>query len=90
MKALTPKQERVLRFVLQRMHDSGRRPTIQEVSHGLGFSYHNAVTGHFAALVRKGYMKHEGHGRYVVLRNVAGESIEGWHRVPILLAGAGR
>ena len=53
---LTPKQEKVLNFIRQRIREN-LPPTIREIAHELGFSSTGTVRDYLEALVKKGHVK---------------------------------
>ena len=56
MKALTAKQDNVLRFVEAFFQSHGFPPTLREIGDAIGLVNINAVRGHMAALAKKGYI----------------------------------
>ncbi len=52
--ALTPRQDEILRWVLEFMGRTGFPPTRAEIARGLGFRSANAAEQHLRALARKG------------------------------------
>lgn len=56
LKDLTPKQQRVLDFIRQRIHQH-LPPTIREIAEELGFSSTGTVRDYLTTLEKKGYLK---------------------------------
>lgn len=54
---LTPKQRRVLDFILERLHTVGSPPTIREIARHFGFSSTGSPRVHLRALAKKGYLR---------------------------------
>ena len=54
MNELTARQQQILRFVSERVADSGLPPTRAEICHAMGFRSPNAAEEHLRALARKG------------------------------------
>jgi len=55
---LTPKQEKVLKFIRERVGEN-LPPTIREIAGEMGFSSTGTVRGYLEALRKKGYLKRE-------------------------------
>jgi repressor LexA len=55
-KQLTPKQKRVLEFIMERIHEN-MPPTIREIAEHMGFSSTGTVRDYLTALEKKGYLK---------------------------------
>jgi len=53
---LTPKQEKVLKFIRERVEEN-LPPTIREIAGEMGFSSTGTVRDHLEALEKKGYLK---------------------------------
>lgn len=60
MTGLSPRQRDVLQMMLRFCVAFGRSPTIREIAAELGIGSPNCVREHLQALVRKGYVGHEG------------------------------
>jgi repressor LexA len=56
MDELTPRQRQVLRFIQDRLDESGVPPTRAEIAAALGFKSANAAEDHLRALQRKGVL----------------------------------
>lgn len=56
MKALTKKQENVLKLIAEKVNADGFPPTLQELADKLGVASKNAVLKHLSALEKKGYI----------------------------------
>jgi repressor LexA len=56
MDELTPRQRQVLRFIQDRLDESGVPPTRAEIATALGFKSANAAEDHLRALQRKGVL----------------------------------
>ncbi len=54
---LTPKQSKVLDFILERLHTVGAPPTIREIAQHFDFSSTGSPRVHLRALARKGYLR---------------------------------
>ena len=54
--ALTDKQERILKFVVARIREDRRPPTVREIGKRFGLSSSCTVYSHLKALQRKGYL----------------------------------
>lgn len=54
---LTPKQRKVLDFILERLHTVGAPPTIREIAQHFDFSSTGSPRVHLRALARKGYLR---------------------------------
>jgi repressor LexA len=59
MQGLTSRQEQVLRFIRQSIHDRGYPPTLREIGAHMGIKSTNGVNDHLRALERKGYLTRE-------------------------------
>lgn len=59
MQGLTSRQEQVLRFIRQSIHDRGYPPTLREIGAHMGIRSTNGVNDHLRALERKGYLTRE-------------------------------
>jgi repressor LexA len=59
MQGLTARQEQVLRFIRQSIHDRGYPPTLREIGAHMGIKSTNGVNDHLRALERKGYLTRE-------------------------------
>ncbi len=56
MKELTPKQKRVLEFIMDKIHEN-MPPTIREIAMHMGFKSTGTVRDYLRALENKGYLK---------------------------------
>ncbi|MDD3120649.1 MAG: S24 family peptidase, partial [Candidatus Gracilibacteria bacterium] len=70
--ALTPKQEKVLKFISDYKDDKGLSPTIVELQMGLGFKSIHSVTQFLNSLEKKGYVHRGGGFRSLTLTNSVG------------------
>lgn len=59
MQGLTQRQQMVLDFIRQSIHDRGYPPTLREIGARMGIRSTNGVNDHLRALERKGYLKRE-------------------------------
>ncbi len=59
MQGLTSRQEQVLGFIRQSIHDRGYPPTLREIGAHMGIKSTNGVNDHLRALERKGYLTRE-------------------------------
>jgi repressor LexA len=59
MQGLTARQEQVLRFIRQSIHERGYPPTLREIGAHMGIRSTNGVNDHLRALERKGYLTRE-------------------------------
>ncbi len=59
MQGLTGRQEQVLSFIRQSIHDRGYPPTLREIGAHMGIKSTNGVNDHLRALERKGYLTRE-------------------------------
>jgi len=59
MQGLTARQEQVLRFIKQSIHERGYPPTLREIGAHMGIRSTNGVNDHLRALERKGYLTRE-------------------------------
>ena len=59
MQGLTKRQEMVLDYITQSIHDRGYPPTLREIGSHMGIRSTNGVNDHLRALERKGYLKRE-------------------------------
>jgi repressor LexA len=59
MQGLTKRQEMVLDYISQSIHDRGYPPTLREIGSHMGIRSTNGVNDHLRALERKGYLKRE-------------------------------
>jgi repressor LexA len=55
--SLTPRQERLLRFIETSIAKQGYAPTLQEMARAMGIASLQGVKDHLAALERKGYLR---------------------------------
>ncbi len=56
-KELTRRQEEILAFVVERVHEEGFPPTLKEIAARFSLSSPNAARDHLLALERKGYLR---------------------------------
>lgn len=56
---LTPRQQQVLSYIQQCIHDRGYPPTVREIGKYMGIRSTNGVNDHLKALERKGYLQRE-------------------------------
>mgnify|MGYP001579653274 CR=1 FL=1 len=56
-KPLTPKQQKVLDYIVQRISTLGSAPTIREIADFFGFSSTNTPRRYLTALIQKGYLQ---------------------------------
>jgi repressor LexA len=76
MSDLTPRQRQILRFIEQRLSESGMPPTRAEIAGALGFRSANAAEEHLRALQRKGAIELvPGASRGIVLKDVLREQM---------------
>jgi repressor LexA len=74
MKGLTERQEEVLRYIAERLQETGYPPTIREIGNGLGIRSTNGVNDHLKALERKGYLdRSSSKSRAIQLTDLASE-----------------
>src|SRR5579862_5463971 len=59
MQGLTQRQQMVLDFIRQSIHDRGYPPTLREIGAQMGIRSTNGVNDHLRALERKGYLTRE-------------------------------
>src|ERR1700716_1358489 len=59
MQGLTQRQQMVLDFIQQSIHDRGYPPTLREIGARMGIRSTNGVNDHLRALERKGYLTRE-------------------------------
>ena len=59
MQGLTARQQMVLDFIRQSIHDRGYPPTLREIGARMGIRSTNGVNDHLRALERKGYLTRE-------------------------------
>src|SRR5277367_5744746 len=59
MQGLTQRQQMVLDFIRQSIHDRGYPPTLREIGAFMGIRSTNGVNDHLRALERKGYLTRE-------------------------------
>src|SRR5579862_5857264 len=59
MQGLTQRQQMVLDFIRQSIHDRGYPPTLREIGARMGIRSTNGVNDHLRALERKGYLSRE-------------------------------
>src|SRR5579871_1332172 len=59
MQGLTHRQQMVLDFIRQSIHDRGYPPTLREIGARMGIRSTNGVNDHLRALERKGYLTRE-------------------------------
>src|SRR5271157_144279 len=59
MVGLTQRQQLVLDFIRQSIHDRGYPPTLREIGARMGIRSTNGVNDHLRALERKGYLTRE-------------------------------
>ncbi len=59
MQGLTQRQQMVLDFIRQSIHDRGYPPTLREIGARMGIRSTNGVNDHLRALERKGYLTRE-------------------------------
>lgn len=57
MKDLTPKQQRIVDFILKRQRADGITPTQREIGDEFGFTSPNSVTQHLRLIRQKGHLK---------------------------------
>src|SRR4029077_14943031 len=59
MQGLTDRQNQVLVYIRQSIHDRGYPPTLREIGAHMGIRSTNGVNDHLRALERKGYLTRE-------------------------------
>src|SRR3954464_9428820 len=59
MQGLTERQQQVLHYSRQSIHDRGYPPTLREIGAHMGIRSTNGVNDHLRALERKGYLTRE-------------------------------
>src|ERR1044072_73727 len=59
MKGLTDRQEQVLHYIRQSIHERGYPPTLREIGAHMGIRSTNGVNDHLRALERKGDLTRE-------------------------------
>ncbi len=59
MQGLTDRQQQVLHYIRQSIHDRGYPPTLREIGAHMGIRSTNGVNDHLRALERKGYLTRE-------------------------------
>src|SRR5579863_7592230 len=59
MQGLTQRQQMVLDFIRESIHDRGYPPTLREIGARMGIRSTNGVNDHLRALERKGYLTRE-------------------------------
>jgi repressor LexA len=59
MQGLTERQQQVLHYIRQSIHDRGYPPTLREIGAHMGIRSTNGVNDHLRALERKGYLTRE-------------------------------
>jgi len=57
IKSLSPKQERIINFVTEFLHDKGYPPTIRDIAAGCGISSTSVVTYNLNKLEQAGYIR---------------------------------
>lgn len=81
MEQLTERQREILDFIRGFGRKNGYPPTRQEIMQNFSFASPTAVTGHLAALEKKGYLqKRERISRGLVVREKTAE----WASIPVL------
>jgi repressor LexA len=56
VKGLTRRQEEILEYINNSIHDRGYPPTIREIGKQMGIRSTNGVNDHLKALERKGFL----------------------------------
>src|SRR3954463_8806165 len=94
MQGLTDRQQQVLHYIRQSIHDRGYPPTLREIGNFMGIRSTNGVNDHLRALERKGYLTREdmksralrptqlvdnGHGSHTGLTEVNGNGKHNGH-----------
>ena len=59
MQGLTDRQQQVLHYIRQSIHDRGYPPTLREIGAHMGIRSTNGVNDHLRALEKKGYLHRE-------------------------------
>src|SRR6516225_6070009 len=59
MQGLTERQQQVLHYIRQSIHERGYPPTLREIGAHMGIRSTNGVNDHLRALERKGYLTRE-------------------------------
>src|ERR1043166_2138695 len=59
MQGLTDRQQQVLSYIRQSIHERGYPPTLREIGAHMGIRSTNGVNDHLRALERKGYLTRE-------------------------------
>lgn len=83
---LTPKQQRLLEYLRERIETSGTAPSLREAARDLGVS-HTAVAQTLAILSQKGLIRREGrYGRHIYLvgRHHRTDGVHRWREVPVI------
>ena len=89
-KALTTRQNQVLKFISEHIDNIGFPPTRNELSAHFGFRSPNAAESHLRALEKKGVIRIErGRSRGITLTALSGATLPAAHsmRIPLPLVG---
>jgi repressor LexA len=71
---LSTRQQEVLGFIAEHLETQGYWPTLRQMREALGIKSLNGVSDHLKLLIKKGYVRHTGHG-YVVIRLADGQRV---------------
>jgi repressor LexA len=87
-KALTKRQNQILKFILEHIDNNGFPPTRAELSGHFGFRSPNAAESHLRALAAKGMVRLErGRSRGIFLTALAATALPAGTRLPLPLIG---
>jgi repressor LexA len=87
-KALTKRQNQILRFIAEYIDNKGFPPTRNELSQHFGFRSPNAAESHLRALAKKGVIQLErGRSRGIALTSLATATLPARNRVQLPLVG---
>lgn len=85
MKELTPKQHKLLEYLIDEIRSSGLPPTVSEMAESLKLKSKNAIAKMLNALEEKGYIKKSGKARGIEVMDQEGSPVSrGMMNVPLL------
>ncbi len=85
MKELTPKQQKLLEYLIDEIRSSGLPPTVSEMAQSLKLKSKNAIAKMLNALEEKGYIKKSGKARGIEVMDQEGSPVSrGMMNVPLL------
>jgi len=83
-KQLTGRQQQILDFILETVHDRGYPPAVREIGTAVGLSSPSTVHSHLSALVKGGYIRRDpSKPRAIEVLDAGEDDLRSLHRAPV-------